>query len=188
MRMPLAFLSLTLASGALLASDYQGDFNWVQIQAGITDHRTQNSQRVQPAFGLGVGTWLNGNWGLEASVLGTYVNYGYGKAKEAHATGSVLFNPFPTPASIPSMSYIRAIGQQFAEPLSLHPPFSSRLPQKISAPSSPDRVYTPVLLCRKSWFFGQEGIPERVGIDKRPDITKERTYGKQPSQGIGSFC
>jgi OOP family OmpA-OmpF porin len=100
MRIPLAFVSLTLASGALSASDYQGDYNWVQIQAGITDHRTQNSQRVQPAFGLGVGTWLNGNWGLEASVLGTYVDYGYGKAKEAHADGSVLFNPFPTPANI----------------------------------------------------------------------------------------
>jgi len=96
-RIPLAFLALTLVSGALVASDNQDDFRWVQIQGGVTDHRTKNPDHQQPALGFGVGTWINGTWGLEASGLGTYVNYGYGKAKEAHATASVLINPFHTP-------------------------------------------------------------------------------------------
>ena len=97
MRIPLAFLSLALASGVLVASDNQDDFRWIQIQGGITDHRTKNPDHQQPAIGFGVGTWVNGHWGLEASGLYTHVNYGFGSSKEAHGTASVLFNPFRTP-------------------------------------------------------------------------------------------
>lgn len=100
MRIPLAVLALILSTGALVASDNQDDFRWMQIQGGITDHRTKNPDHQQPAIGFGVGTWLNGNLGLEASGLGTYVNYGYGKSKEAHATASMLINPFHTPQTI----------------------------------------------------------------------------------------
>jgi len=99
-RIPLAFLALTLASGGLVASDPQEDFRWLQIQGGVTDHRTKNPDQQQPALGFGVGAWINGTWGLEASGLGTYVNYGYGKSKEASATASVLINPFHTPQTI----------------------------------------------------------------------------------------
>lgn len=100
MRVSLAFLSLALASGALVASDNQDDFRWVQIQGGITDHKTKNPNHQQPAIGFGVGTWINGTLGLEASGLYTNVDYGYGKSKEAHATGSLLINPFHTPQTI----------------------------------------------------------------------------------------
>src|SRR5512133_3675748 len=100
MRVPLALLALTLASGALVASDNQDDFRWAQIQGGVTDHRTKNPDHQQPAIGFGVGTWINGNFGLEASGLGTYVNYGYGKSKEVHGLASVLINPFHTPQTI----------------------------------------------------------------------------------------
>lgn len=100
MRLLPVFLPLALASGALVASDPQDDFRWLQFQGGITDHRTKNPDHMQPAIGFGVGTWINGHVGLEASGLGTYVNYGHGKAKEAHATGSVLFNPFSTPSTL----------------------------------------------------------------------------------------
>jgi outer membrane protein OmpA-like peptidoglycan-associated protein len=100
MRLSLAFVSLVLASGALVASDNQDDFRWIQVQGGITDHRTKNDNHQQPAVGVGVGTWLNGHWGLEASALATYVDYGYGKAKEAHGTASVLINPFHTPQTL----------------------------------------------------------------------------------------
>jgi outer membrane protein OmpA-like peptidoglycan-associated protein len=99
-RLHLALLPLALAAGALVASDNQDDFRWMQIQGGITDHRTKNPGHMQPALGFGVGTWINGNLGLEASGLGTYVNYGYGKAKESHVTASVLINPFHTPQTI----------------------------------------------------------------------------------------
>jgi OOP family OmpA-OmpF porin len=97
MRIPHAFLALTLASGALVASDNQDDFRWLQVQGGVTDHRTKNPDHQQPAIGFGVGTWINGNYGLEASGLYTNVNYGFGKSKEAHATASLLINPFHTP-------------------------------------------------------------------------------------------
>lgn len=100
MRMHLALLPLALAAGTLFASDDQDDFRWMQIQGGITDHRTKNPDHQQPAIGFGVGTWVNGHLGLEASGLGTYVNYGYGKAKEVHANASVLINPFHTPQTI----------------------------------------------------------------------------------------
>jgi outer membrane protein OmpA-like peptidoglycan-associated protein len=100
MRIPYAFLPLALATGALVASDNQDDFRWFQVQGGITDHRTKNPDHQQPAVGFGVGTWVNGHLGLEASGLGTYVDYGYGKAKEAHATGSLLINPFHTPQTL----------------------------------------------------------------------------------------
>ena len=96
MRISHAFMALTLVSGALVASDPQEDFRWAQVQGGVTDHKTDNPDHQQPAIGFGIGTWINGNFGLEASGLGTYVNYGGGKAKEAHATASVLINPFRT--------------------------------------------------------------------------------------------
>jgi outer membrane protein OmpA-like peptidoglycan-associated protein len=100
MRFHLAFLPLALAAGTLFASDNQDDFRWLQIQGGITDHRTKNPDHMQPAIGFGVGTWVNGTLGLEASGLYTNVEYGYGKAKEAHATASMLINPFHTPQTI----------------------------------------------------------------------------------------
>lgn len=99
MRVSSAFLSLALASGALMASDDQADFRWLQVQGGITDHRTNNRDARQPAVGFGVGTWINGGLGLEASGLYTNVDYGYGKSKEAQAHASVLLNPFHTPQS-----------------------------------------------------------------------------------------
>lgn len=97
MRFSLTLLSLALASGSLMASDDQDDFRWLQIQGGITDHRTNNPNHQQPAIGFGVGTWVNGHVGLEASGVYTNVDYGYGKSKEAHAFASVLINPFHTP-------------------------------------------------------------------------------------------
>ena len=100
MRISSAFFFLALASGALVASDNQEDFRWIQLQGGITGHRTNNPNRQQPAIGFGVGAWLNGHWGFEASALGTNVDYDFGKSKEAHATGSVLFNPFDTPQTL----------------------------------------------------------------------------------------
>jgi len=100
MRLSLAFLTVALASGALAAADNLGDYHWAQVQGGITGHGFHNPDNNQPAVGLGVGTWLNGHWGVEASALGTYVDYGQGKAKELEAHGSVLFNPYYTPAGI----------------------------------------------------------------------------------------
>jgi outer membrane protein OmpA-like peptidoglycan-associated protein len=100
MRFHLAFLPLALAAGALVAAGDQDDFRWLQIQGGVTDHRTKNPDHMQPAVGLGVGTWVNGHLGLEASGLFTHVNYGYGSAKEAHATASLLINPFRTPSTL----------------------------------------------------------------------------------------
>jgi outer membrane protein OmpA-like peptidoglycan-associated protein len=100
MRFHLAFLPLALAAGALVAADGPDDFRWLQIQGGVTDHKTKNPDHMQPAFGLGLGTWVNGHLGLEASGLFTHVNYGYGSAKEAHATGSLLINPFHTSDSV----------------------------------------------------------------------------------------
>lgn len=100
MRIHLAFLPLALAAGTLVAADDTHDFRWMQFQGGITDHRTDNVGHQQPAIGFGVGTWVNKHLGLEASGLGTFVNYGYGKAKEAHAMGSLLVSPFGTRAMI----------------------------------------------------------------------------------------
>ena len=100
MRFHLAFLPLALAAGALAAADNPDGFQWLQLQGGITDHRTKNPDHQQPAFGLGLGTWVNGHVGLEASGLFTHVNYGFGKADESHATGSLLLNPFPVSESV----------------------------------------------------------------------------------------
>lgn len=100
MRPALALFALAMASGALLASDPQDDFHWIQVQGGITDHRTKNFDHQQPAAGFGVGDWINGHWGLEVSGLITRVNYGYGISKEAHMAGSVLINPFHTPQTL----------------------------------------------------------------------------------------
>lgn len=94
MRFPLALLILTLASQGLHAADDPDGYNWFQIQAGATFHRSDTPGRVQPAIGLGLGTWVNGHVGLEASVLGSHTDYGHGMAKEASATGSLLLNPF----------------------------------------------------------------------------------------------
>ncbi len=100
MRFHLAFLPLALAAGALVASDDPDGFKWLQLQGGITDHRTKNPDHQQPAFGFGIGNWVNGHLGLEASGLFTHVQYGYGKADEAHGTGSLLINPFPVSQSV----------------------------------------------------------------------------------------
>ena len=100
MRFPLACLPLVLVSGSLLAADDRSDFHWIQVQGGITDHRTKNPDHQQPAIGFGVGTWVNGHLGLEGSGVLTHVNYGHGSAKEAHATASLLINPFRTPAAL----------------------------------------------------------------------------------------
>lgn len=94
MRFHLAFLPLALAAGVLVASDDPDGFKWLQLQGGISDHRTKNPDHQQPAFGFGIGNWVNGHVGLEASGLFTHVNYGYGKADESHGTVSLLLNPF----------------------------------------------------------------------------------------------
>ena len=93
MRFPLALLILTLASEGLVADQPQ-PFSWFQVQAGATGHRTDTPSRIQPAFGVGLGTWVNGHIGLEAGLLDTNTDYGYGHVDEAHALGSVLINPF----------------------------------------------------------------------------------------------
>jgi OOP family OmpA-OmpF porin len=99
MRFPLALLILTLASQGLTAADNPDGYNWFQLQGGVSWHRSDTPGRVQPAFGLGLGTWVNGHFGLEASVLGTHVDYGHGMAKEAQAFGSMLINPFSASSS-----------------------------------------------------------------------------------------
>jgi len=118
MRMHLALLALALVSGALVASDDQNDFRWIQVQGGITDHRTKNPDHQQPAIGFGVGTWITGHWGLEASGLLTRVDYGYGASKEAHATASALFNPFSTPQSFRPFLRLGLGGTMIGSPLS----------------------------------------------------------------------
>lgn len=100
MRLSLAILTLALASGALMASDDQQDFHWIQVQGGVSDHRTKNPDHMQPAVGFGVGTWLNGTVGIEASGVYNKVNYGYMKGSEAHADFSFLINPFHTPQTV----------------------------------------------------------------------------------------
>jgi hypothetical protein len=100
MRTNLVFLTLVLASGALVAAGSPDTYNWLQLQGGVTGHHFNNPGANEPALGLGVGTWINRSWGVEASALGTHVDYGYGKAKEAQAFGSVLFNPFATPSNV----------------------------------------------------------------------------------------
>ena len=99
MRLSPAFLILTLASGALMAADDLGEYHWVQVQGGITGHRSAAGSNGT-ALGAGVGTWLNGHWGVEGSVLDTRVDYGYGTAKELQLDGSVLFNPFAPSATV----------------------------------------------------------------------------------------
>lgn len=100
MRISLAFLSLALASGALVAQDNSNkdDFSWMQIQGGVTDHRTKNLGHQQPAIGFGVGDWVSPHVGFEASGLFTRVKYSNTfRGNETHAFGSVLINPFQTP-------------------------------------------------------------------------------------------
>jgi OOP family OmpA-OmpF porin len=99
MRIQLAFLTLALASGGLVAADNPATFDWAQVQGGITGHRSSNGKN-EPAIGLGVGTWLNGHVGVEASGLLTHTDYGYGKSRETEAFGSVLLNPFSTPSNV----------------------------------------------------------------------------------------
>lgn len=118
MRMHLALLALALASGTLVASDDQNDFRWIQVQGGVTDHRTKNPDHQQPAIGFGVGTWITSHWGLEASGLFTRVNYGNGTSKEAHAMASALFNPFSTPQSFRPFLRLGLGGTMIGSPLS----------------------------------------------------------------------
>jgi outer membrane protein OmpA-like peptidoglycan-associated protein len=118
MRFSLAILTLALASGALMASDDKDDYRWMQVQGGITDHRTKNPGHQQPAIGFGVGTWINGHWGLEASGLYTHVDYGHGSSKEAHGLASVLFNPFDTPATFRPFLRLGAGATTIGSPLS----------------------------------------------------------------------
>jgi len=127
MRLHLAFLPLVLASGALVASDDQDDFRWIQIQAGVTDHRTKNPDHQQPAIGFGVGTWLNGHLGLEASGLFTHVNYGYGSSKETHAAASLLINPFRTPSTFRPFLRLGAGGTTMGAPISGTGSYTTRL-------------------------------------------------------------
>jgi len=100
MRTHLVLLTLVLASGALVAADTPPAFNWAQVQAGVTGHSDRSDPKDQGALGLGLGTWLNGHFGIEASGLVTHVDYGYGRAREEQAYGSVLFNPFSTPSNV----------------------------------------------------------------------------------------
>ena len=121
MRLPYAFLPLALVSGALVASDNQDDFRWIQAQGGITDHRTNNRDARQPAIGFGVGTWVNGHLGLEASGLFTNVNYdypGFTKSKEMHAHASVLINPFQTPQTLRPFLRLGVGGTTIGAPIS----------------------------------------------------------------------
>ncbi|MDP2877627.1 MAG: OmpA family protein [Holophaga sp.] len=118
MRVSLAVLSFALAAGSLMASDDKKDFRWMQVQGGITDHRTNNPGAQQPAIGFGMGTWVDKHWGLEASGLFTHVNYGYGNSKEAHALASVLFNPFNTPATFRPFLRLGAGSTTIGSPLS----------------------------------------------------------------------
>jgi OOP family OmpA-OmpF porin len=126
MRLSLAFLTLTLASGALLAADDMGDYHWVQIQGGITGHRLDGA-KDQPAFGVGVGTWIDGHWGVEGSALATRVNYGYGTAKEFQADGSVLFNPFSTPSTVRPFLRIGVGPTRIGSPISGTGAYTTRL-------------------------------------------------------------
>lgn len=127
MRLPLLFLPLALASGSLIAAGDQEDFRWMQVQGGVTDHRTKNPDHQQPAIGFGVGTWLNGHVGLEANVLFTHVNYGYGTSKESHAAASVLINPFRTPSTFRPFLRLGLGGTTMGAPISGTGSFTTRL-------------------------------------------------------------
>jgi OOP family OmpA-OmpF porin len=118
MRLPLALLPLVLISGTLVASDDQGDFRWMQVQGGVTDHRTNNPDARQPALGFGVGTWVNGHLGLEATGLFTHVNYGLGSSKEFHGAASMLINPFHTPATFRPFLHLGLGGTTMGAPIS----------------------------------------------------------------------
>jgi OOP family OmpA-OmpF porin len=100
MRTQFVFLTLVLASGTLVAADNPETFNWLQVQGGVTGHSDRSNPKDQGALGLGVGTWLDGHFGIEASGLVTHVDYGYGRAREEQAYGSVLYNPFTTPSNV----------------------------------------------------------------------------------------
>ena len=112
-------LTAMLASGVLLASDVPQDYSWLQLQGGVTGHRSNNDGDRQPAFGAGLGTWAtNGHVGVELSALGTWVDYGYGKSQETHLTGSMLFNPFSTPANVRPFLRLGIGGTSMEAPLS----------------------------------------------------------------------
>ena len=100
MRTHLVLLTLVLASGALVAAEAPAAFNWVQVQGGVTGHSDRSNPKDQGALGLGLGTWFNGHFGIEASGLVTHVDYGYGRAREEQAYASVLYNPFSTPSNV----------------------------------------------------------------------------------------
>lgn len=117
MRFPLALLTLALASGSLLAADAPADYNWIQAQAGASGHRV-DSGKDQFAYGLGVGTWINGHLGLEASALATAVEYDHNRAKEQQLFGSVLINPFRTPATVRPFLRLGLGGARTGSPIS----------------------------------------------------------------------
>jgi OOP family OmpA-OmpF porin len=100
MRTHLVLLTLVLASGALVAANGPETFNWLQVQGGVTGHSSRSNPKDQGALGLGVGTWINPHFGIEASTLVTHVDYGDGRAREEQTYGSVLFNPFATPSKV----------------------------------------------------------------------------------------
>ena len=127
MRLHFTFLTLALASGFLVAADNQDDFRWIQVQGGATGHRTDNPDRIQPALGFGVGTWVNGHLGLEATGLFSTVNYGVGSSKEFHAAASVLFNPFDTPSTFRPFLRAGIGGTTMGAPLSGTSSYTTRL-------------------------------------------------------------
>jgi outer membrane protein OmpA-like peptidoglycan-associated protein len=127
MRSSLAVLALSLAASGLMAADKQEDFRWIQFQGGVTDHRTSNYDHQQPAIGFGVGTWVNDHCGLEASGLGTFVDYGHGKSKETHATFSALYNPFQASEIFRPFLRLGLGSVTVGSPLSHKPTYTTRL-------------------------------------------------------------
>jgi OOP family OmpA-OmpF porin len=118
MRTHLVLLTLVLASGALVAADTPAAFNWLQVQGGVTGHSDRSNPKDQVALGLGLGTWFNGHFGIEASGLVTHVDYGYGRAREEQAYGSVLYNPFSTPSNVRPFLRLGLGADQVGSPLS----------------------------------------------------------------------
>ena len=118
MRKHFVLLTLVLASGALVAAEAPAAFNWVQVQGGVTGHSDRSNPKDQGALGLGIGTWFNGHFGIEASGLVTHVDYGYGRAREEQAYASVLFNPFSTPSNVRPFLRLGLGADQVGSPLS----------------------------------------------------------------------
>jgi OOP family OmpA-OmpF porin len=127
MRIQLAILTLALASGALGAAESPDTFNWVQGQVGVTGHSFSGRDNNQPALGLGLGTWVTPNVGLELSALGTNVDYGHGWAKELQLDGSVLLNPFATPSNVRPFLRLGLGADKIGSPISGTRSYTTRL-------------------------------------------------------------